>query len=477
MIGQKELSPEERITKAKTTLLRKSPFFGYLVQYLRFREGNSDEVPTMGITEDSIVYFNPDFVDTLSDEELKAIIAHEVMHKAMRGFKRQGSRDHQKWNVAQDLVINYILKHENGFDIPLEIQSHGEGQKGETYTPDENGDYTGEFEIEDIDDKSFESVYAEVPEDAGDQGLDIHISAPEGQGSSGQGDGNNSNQGDSDASGGGAGGSNPYESNSQGSAGGGEGDDDQSGSGGDGDQNVQGESPNGDEDGAGGIDDKRDVDWETITAQAAQHAQSQGSAPGGLEQFLDINEDGEVDFREYIHQMIEDHTPSDYTFTRRSKAGRSLGIHLPDTEENEGLEVVVVLDTSGSVSDALLERFVGEIRSLIDTYNNVDMVVIQHDAKVQDVSTYEGTTKDDFEKFQVAGRGGTSHVPVFEYLEEERLDVDKSVMINLTDGYTTVPDEKPSEINEILWVLNNYEVDLDRLKHGDIIRIEPEDGF
>lgn len=432
-----DLSPKEQMKRARIQLYRNMPFFGYLVQYLNLIE--SDRVPTAGITEDTRVFFNPEFIDGLTEEEVKGVLAHEVMHKAMDGFARQGNRDDQKWNVAQDLVINYILVHENGFDLPEE-----------GLIPDSNGDFKpeeSEFEVESIHEKNFEQVYDLIPksETPEDGGFDIHIKAEEGE--SGEGEG-------------------------QGQGAGGEGDEIEVSVGGDGDEIGQGDQEV--EGGGGDGDSMDDVDWDSVVAQAQEHAAAQGSEPGGLEDLLDVNREGEVDYKRLISQTISSHVPSDYTFTSPSKRSRAVGEYLPSVTEDEGLEVIVALDTSGSVHDELLERFVGEIKNLVDTFENVTLTMIQHDAAVQDVEEYDRARSSEFDQVEIKGRGGTSHVPVFEEIEDEHMNGSgPSIVICLTDGYTTVPDDIPA-VDDLIWVLNNHAVQKDRLKHGQIVRIDPE---
>ena len=52
------------------------------------------------------------------------------------------------------------------------------------------------------------------------------------------------------------------------------------------------------------------------------------------------------------------------------------------------------------------------------------------------------------------GGGGTSHVPVFEHIEE--LDEPASCVVCLTDGYTTYPENAP--MLPVLWVMTTNEV-------------------
>ena len=68
-----------RIQKARTALLLDHPFFGTLLFRLGARARSS--IATMA-TDGVSLYFNPEFVETLSSAELIGTLAHEVMHPA-----------------------------------------------------------------------------------------------------------------------------------------------------------------------------------------------------------------------------------------------------------------------------------------------------------------------------------------------------------------------------------------------------------
>ena len=94
------------------------PFFGHLVQHLNLIE--TEKIPTAGVDERNNLYYNPDFINDLTDEEGKGVMAHEVMHLALECFDRLGERDKNRWNIAQDIIINHILV-QNGLDAGYNI--------------------------------------------------------------------------------------------------------------------------------------------------------------------------------------------------------------------------------------------------------------------------------------------------------------------------------------------------------------------
>jgi predicted metal-dependent peptidase len=110
------LLPHERIIKARTTLLRKSPFFGILALKLTVKE-DSQITDTMA-TDGSILFYNKDWVSDLPPPETLGVTCHEIMHCALLHPFRRGDRNQAKWNAACDFAINWPLVHDFGYTLP-----------------------------------------------------------------------------------------------------------------------------------------------------------------------------------------------------------------------------------------------------------------------------------------------------------------------------------------------------------------------
>ena len=95
-----------RIQKARTALVLDHPFFGSLLFRLRGKESRS--VKTMA-TDGITLFYNPEFVETLTAATLAGTLAHEVMHPALHHHVRRSGRDQKHWNVACDYAINPLL--------------------------------------------------------------------------------------------------------------------------------------------------------------------------------------------------------------------------------------------------------------------------------------------------------------------------------------------------------------------------------
>ena len=59
-----ELTPQERIVKAKISFSKSHPFLGYVVLNMELQEAEKDEkkIPTMGVDKCGRLYWNEKFV-------------------------------------------------------------------------------------------------------------------------------------------------------------------------------------------------------------------------------------------------------------------------------------------------------------------------------------------------------------------------------------------------------------------------------
>lgn len=112
----------ERFADARIWLNTRVPFLGYMTLKLKPRvASDEDGVMTAGVAPDGTLVLNEKFVASLSDPELRFLIAHEVLHPALGFWERKKSRDQHGFNVAHDYAINLIIQ---GFanQMPTQIK-------------------------------------------------------------------------------------------------------------------------------------------------------------------------------------------------------------------------------------------------------------------------------------------------------------------------------------------------------------------
>jgi len=73
-------------------------------------------VPTMGVFASGRLVVNPDFAARLNDRELVFVLAHEMLHLALRTHDRARGAGRLEFNYAHDYIINDLLRAELGFE-------------------------------------------------------------------------------------------------------------------------------------------------------------------------------------------------------------------------------------------------------------------------------------------------------------------------------------------------------------------------
>jgi predicted metal-dependent peptidase len=106
--------------------------------------------------------------------------------------------------------------------------------------------------------------------------------------------------------------------------------------------------------------------------------------------------------------------------------------------------MVVAVDTSGSISGKILDTFAGELQGMLEAYD-VSLTLLYHDSSVCHVQVWKSS--DGPLLLEPRGGGGTSHVPVFAWVEQSGMD--PAALICLTDMYSQFPERAPTY--PVLW--------------------------
>jgi hypothetical protein len=70
-----------------------------------------DRLPTMGIFASGRLVANPAFTARLSNDDLVFVLAHELLHLALRTHDRARGSGRLEFNYAHDYIINDMLRH------------------------------------------------------------------------------------------------------------------------------------------------------------------------------------------------------------------------------------------------------------------------------------------------------------------------------------------------------------------------------
>lgn len=112
---------KRKIGKAGAAMLKKFPFFDGYLKSLKFNLTDDVKITDKACvySDTRQIYFNNDFVDSISHNNTTFVIAHEILHLALKHSKRFGFADvdMECANIAADLEINQLLD-DAGLSIP-----------------------------------------------------------------------------------------------------------------------------------------------------------------------------------------------------------------------------------------------------------------------------------------------------------------------------------------------------------------------
>lgn len=190
--------------------------------------------------------------------------------------------------------------------------------------------------------------------------------------------------------------------------------------------------------------------WEERVARAEGSARGCGRLSGDLERSIERLFRAQKDWREILAEFLLP-LKADYTWVppdRRLLPYRIIVPDLGDAAEQVD-DLVIAVDTSGSVEDSQLTVFLSEVRGLLDSFPRITGHLVFCDSQIK-----EWRSLADYTKVQPAGGGGTDTRPVF--AEIERRGLNPTALVYCTDGRAVYPSRPPDY--PVLWVLTRDHV-------------------
>jgi predicted metal-dependent peptidase len=182
-------------------------------------------------------------------------------------------------------------------------------------------------------------------------------------------------------------------------------------------------------------DEKRELARDVDEA-IRQGALIAGKVGSGGDRDLDDLLAPQIDWREVLREFINTTCAgNDYsTWQRPNRRYVSSGYYMPSGISEQVGELVIAVDTSGSIGQVELTAFMSEIRSICDTVQPERIRLLYWDTKICQDEKYDMNQLDDLVKTtKPKGGGGTNVECVTEYLTAEGIKPQAAIV--LTDGY------------------------------------------
>lgn len=386
----RDAQARDRLIQARVAMLIKHDFWGKMAT--RMRLINADAWCSTLATDGKNFYYNSQFVLSLgSIDKVIFGFAHEVLHCIYDHIPRTGDRDRKLSNIAQDYVINADLVH------------YGVGKAID--------------EVDIIYDKkyfnwSFEAVYDELYDKADKididelfgQLLDDHLEPGEGD-----------SEGDSDGDGS--------------------------------DSDVSKKRPVLTQEQKEAIKDE----IREAVLQAAQGTQA-GKLPGGVNRIVNNLTNPKMDWRSLINMKLPSLAKNDYSYQQFNKKYMQSGIIVPGLNRQESIDVCVGIDTSGSISQQVLEEQLSEVVGIMDMYEEFTIRIWQFDTSIYGYAEFTKDTAGDILEYEVKGGGGTDFDANWTFMKEEGIEPQMFIMFTDGEPWNSWGDENYCDT---LFIINN----------------------
>ena len=157
-----------------------------------------------------------------------------------------------------------------------------------------------------------------------------------------------------------------------------------------------------------------------------------GSVPREIAEAMEAKVDWREVLRDFVNSICADKDNS--TWRRPNRRWVDQNIYMPSSIGEAVGRIVVGIDTSGSIGQAEIGQFLGELISICNHVQPEGIDLVYWDTEVAGHEKYD---RGDFEAImsstKPAGGGGTDPRCVPEYLEKHKMNPECVIM--LTDGY------------------------------------------
>ena len=192
--------------------------------------------------------------------------------------------------------------------------------------------------------------------------------------------------------------------------------------------------------------DRSEIEWSAAVAAGMASAKAQGKLPGELERFFKQMLEPEIPWQEKIMGFFARKVGSDsYDWKRPDRRLIVRDIYAPGRTGFGCGDIVVAVDTSGSVGQPELDVFFAEMKGILDMVKPRRMHIVWCDSKIHKVD--EVFSVEDIDGLKSKGGGGTDFKPPFEWVEKNNIQPD--ALVYLTDGIGGFPDKPPRY--PVLW--------------------------
>jgi len=166
---------------------------------------------------------------------------------------------------------------------------------------------------------------------------------------------------------------------------------------------------------------------------AAAQSAGAGKVPAGIARFISEFTEPKMDWRQLLRMNIQSLLKSNFSFARPNRKSQHSGAILPGMTNHETIDICAGIDMSGSISNAMAQDFISEIKGIMDEYIDFKIRLWCFDTEVYSYAEFTGDNIDEISSYECKGGGGTDFEANFIYMKDN--DINPKKFVVFTDGY------------------------------------------
>jgi predicted metal-dependent peptidase len=155
------------------------------------------------------------------------------------------------------------------------------------------------------------------------------------------------------------------------------------------------------------------------------------SAPRAITDMLEVKTDWKQALAQFVTSSARGN--SEYTWRKFNRRRLADDIFRPTVEDETVSEIVVPIDTSGSIGGEILNKFASELASICEACQPDRVRVLWWDTKIHGEQVFTDNYDQLRHLLKPKGGGGTDPQCISDYLNDKKINAD--CMVVLTDGY------------------------------------------
>jgi len=382
--------------QTKLRLMLDYPFFGSLALTMPLTE--DDSIPTLQVDGVSLKY-NPEFTSQLTPSQKLFAYLHEICHVILGHSVRRGSRNPKLWNIAGDYAVNLLLSESTSLQLPpgtLFDTTYTGWSTERIYEAlaDEFQEEAQKYDPETSDPETSDPGNSPIPEE-GENTPDLRAEARQTQFN----------------------------------------------------RMVETSEQLGTVTDAPPESELTQNDIQSAAALVEKMITATGHDPGArIRQLVQAFTNTKISWKELLSRFICESCANKYNWMKPNKRYMSGGgVMLPSLISNDQITIAVAIDTSGSINNELLNNFMAEFKSLLESIEYRQLTIMSCSAQVFEPRTFQKGENIDF---QPIGGGATAFAPVFEYVAT--MDETPACLIYFTDLFSDKFGQQPE--CPVLWI-------------------------